>query len=269
MSIPFLAGRAFTKSDDASAPAVAIINDWAARHWWPNERAVGHTFSIDTAPGLRAMVTIVGVVQDNLAAQPSILLAKPGPEVYRPYKQSHFWIANYFARSHNAAGRVLEDVKKTVMRDFASDGQPRGTLLAAQVDAQLQTVRTNATEIAGFAVVGLLLAITGLYGVLSYVVQQRTREIGIRGVLGAGRGDILGMVLSQAMLLSAAGIVVGIVAATGTMRLMQGLLYGTPTHDVPVYAAVSVIALVVTLAASLVPAARAARVDPVIALRSS
>jgi ABC-type antimicrobial peptide transport system permease subunit len=189
--------------------------------------------------------------------------------VYRPFKQSHFWIVNYYARTHDAVGRVVQDVKKTVMRDLASDGQPRGSFLAAQVDGQLQTVRTNATEIAGFAIVGLLLAITGLYGVLLYVVQQRTREIGIRGVLGAGRGRILGMVLSQAMLLSLAGVVVGIIAAIGTMRLMQGLLYGTPTRDIPVYAAVSAIALLVTLAASLIPAVRAAKVDPVIALRSS
>jgi putative ABC transport system permease protein len=269
MGIPMIAGRAFTNTDDGSSPAVAIINEWAARRWWPNESAVGRTFSVDTAPGVRAMVTVVGVAKDNLAAQPSILVAKPGPEVYRPFKQSHFWVVNYYARAHGASGRVVEDLKKTVMRDLASDGQPRGTLLAAQVDGQLQTVRTNATEIAGFAIVGLLLAITGLYGVLSYVVQQRTREIGIRGVLGAGRGRILGMVLSQAMRLSLAGVVVGIVAAIGTMRLMQGLLYGTPTRDVPVYAAVSAIALLVTLAASFIPAARAARVDPVIALRSS
>jgi putative ABC transport system permease protein len=269
MDIPLVAGRTFASSDDASAPAVAIINEWAAHRWWPNETAVGRTFSIDTAPGLRAMVTVVGVVKDNLAAQSSILLAKAGPEVYRPFRQAHFWIVNYYARTHGASGRVLEDVKKTVMRDLASDGQPRGNLLAAQVDGQLKTVRTNATEIAGFALVGLLLAITGLFGVLSYVVQQRTREIGIRGVLGAGRGRILGMVLSQAMRLSIAGVVVGIIAAIGTMRLMQGLLYGTPTRDFVVYAAVSAIALIVTLAASLIPAARAARVDPVIALKSS
>ena len=268
LGIPVSAGRAFTNSDDASAPAVAIVNEWAARRWWPNENAVGRTFTVDTAPGIRAVVTVVGVVRDNLAGQGSILLAKAGPEVYRPFKQSHFWIANYYARTHGESGRIVEDAKKAVMRAIASNGRPQGGLLSAQVDGQLQTVRTNATQIAGFAVVGLLLAITGLYGVLSYVVQQRTREIGIRGVLGAGRADILGMVLSEAMALSIVGVVVGLIAAAGTMRLMQGLLYGTPTRDVAVYAAVSTIALVVALVASLGPARRAARVDPVIALRA-
>jgi ABC-type antimicrobial peptide transport system permease subunit len=123
-------------------------------------------------------------------------------------------------------------------------------------------------QIAGFAVVGLLLAIMGLYGVLSYVVQQRTQEIGIRGVLGAGRGDILGMVLSQAMRLTLVGIVVGLLTAVVGTRVMSGLLYGTPTNDVVVYLSVSLIAFVVALVASWIPARRAARVDPVVALRA-
>jgi len=117
-------------------------------------------------------------------------------------------------------------------------------------------------------VVGLLLAIMGLYGVLSYVVQQRTQEIGIRGVLGAGRGDILGMVLSQAMRLTLVGIVVGLLTAVAGTRVMSDLLYGTPTNDVVVYLSVSLIAFVVALVASWIPARRAARVDPVVALRA-
>ena len=268
MDVPLVAGRTFTGTDDASSPAVAIINEWAARRWWPSENAVGRTFTVDTAPGVRAVITVVGVVKDNLAGQPSILLAKAGPEVYRPYKQSHFWVVNYYARTRSPAARLVEDERSAVMRAMASDGRPRGGLLSDQVDTQLQTVRTNATQIAGFAVVGLLLAIMGLYGVLSYVVQQRTQEIGIRGVLGAARGDILGMVLSQAMRLTIVGIVVGLAAAIGAMRLMAGLLYGTPTNDLVVYASVSLIALVVALVASWVPARRAARVDPVVALRA-
>jgi putative ABC transport system permease protein len=268
MGIPLVAGRAFTTTDDASTPAVAIINQWAARHWWPSENPIGRTFTVDTAPGVRAVITVVGVVRDNLAGQPSILLAKAGPEVYRPYKQSHFWIVNYYARARAPSARIVEDERTAVMRAMASDGRPRGGLLSDQVDGQLHTVRTNATQIAGFAVVGLLLAIMGLYGVLSYVVQQRTQEIGIRGVLGAGRGEILGMVLSQAMRLTLVGIAAGLGAAVAAMRLMSGLLYGTPTNDVVVYASVSLVALVVALVASWVPARRAARVDPVIALRA-
>ena len=268
MGIPLIAGRTFTVTDDASAPAVGIINEWAAKRWWPSENPIGRTFSVDTAPGIRAIITVVGVVRDNLAAQPSILLAKAGPEVYRPYKQSHFWVVNYYARMRSPSARVVEDERTAVMRAMASDGRPRGGLLSGQVDTQLQSVRTNATQIAGFAVVGLLLAIMGLYGVLSYVVQQRTQEIGIRGVLGAKRADILGMVLTEATRLTLVGIGVGLIAATGAMRLLTDLLYGTPTNDLAVYSFVSLIAFVVAHLASWIPARRAALVDPVIALRA-
>jgi putative ABC transport system permease protein len=269
MDVGLLAGRSFGAADNETAPAVAVINEWAARHWWPNESPIGRTFSVDTAPGLRAVITVVGVVRDNLAAQGSILLAKPGPEVYRPFKQAHFWIANYFVRTHSAPIRILEDVKNAVMRASPANGRAQGALLSTQVEGQLQGVRTSATQIAGFAVIGLLLAITGLYGVLSYVVQQRTQEIGIRGVLGAGRGRILGMVLSQAMSLATIGIGAGLLTALFSMRLMQGLLYGTPTNDPVVYTMVTLTTLGVALVASYIPARRAAGVDPVIALRAA
>jgi ABC-type antimicrobial peptide transport system permease subunit len=140
--------------------------------------------------------------------------------------------------------------------------------LAAQVDAQIQTVRTNATQIGGLAVVGLLLAVTGLYGVLSYVVQQRTQEIGIRAVLGADRSRLLAMVLSQGARLSLVGIAIGVLMAASSMRLLKGLLYGRPTNDVVVYAGVCGFALVVAFLASYIPARRASRVDPAIALRA-
>src|SRR5439155_18309654 len=127
-------------------------------------------------------------------------------------------------------GRIVERAKDALMRAVTANGRAQGTVLSTLVASQVQSVRTNAAQIAGFAVVGLLLAITGLYGVLSYVVQQRTREIGIRGVLGASRARILGMVLSQAVRLALAGIAAGLVTAALTMRLMTGLLYGTPTN---------------------------------------
>jgi ABC-type antimicrobial peptide transport system permease subunit len=164
---------------------------------------------------------------------------------------------------------LVGKVQKAVMRVVPANGQARGGLLSAQVDAQIQTVRTNATEIGGFAIVGLLLAVTGLYGVLSYVVQQRTQEMGIRAALGADRTRLLGMVLSHATRLSLVGIVVGVLMAAFSMRLLTGLLYGTPTNDVSVYVAVCALAFVVALVASYVPARRASQVDPAIALRST
>lgn len=211
---------------------------------------------------------MVGVLRDNLAGQPSILLATPGPEVYRPYKQAHFWLANYYARTRTSAGRIVAQVQDAIMRDMTSDGRPRGSVVSEQVNDQLRSVRTSTEQIGGFALVGLLLATIGLFGLLSYVVQQRTHEIGIRGVLGADRKDIVGMVVGQAVRLALVGIGAGLVAAIAAARLMSGLLYGTPPSDVTVYASVALLALVVAVAASWVPARRAVRVDPVIALRA-
>jgi putative ABC transport system permease protein len=268
LGIPLIAGRTFTASENESSAPVAVINEWAARHWWPGENAVGHTFSIDTAPGARAAVTVVGVVRDNLATEGSVLLAKQGPQVYRPYKQSSFWIATYFIRSRVTSPVLIAAVQRTVMRLVPANGQARGRPLSQQVDAQIQTVRTNATQIGGLAIVGLLLAVTGLYGVLSYVVQQRTQEIGIRAVLGADRTRLLAMVLGQGTRLALAGIVVGVLTAAVSMRLLKGLLYGTATSDVPVYAGVCGFALLVAFLASYLPARRASRIDPAIALRT-
>lgn len=197
-----------------------------------------------------------------------MLLAKQGPEVYRPYKQSHFWIATYFIRSRATSPILIAAVQRAVMRLVPANGQARGRQLSQQVDAQIQTVRTNATQIGGLAIVGLLLAVTGLYGVLSYVVQQRTREIGIRAVLGADRMHLLAMVLGQGTRLALAGIVVGVITAVMSMRLLKGLLHGTPTNDVVVYAVVCGFALLVACLASYLPARRASLVDPAIALRS-
>ena len=268
MEIPLTAGRPFAATDNEGAPAVAIINEWAARRWWPGESAIGKTFALDTAPGLRATITIVGVVRDNLAAQGSVLLARGGPELYRPYRQAHFWLANYYLRTRTAPASIIAEAQRAVMRVVPANGRARGDLLASQVRAQLQTVRANTMQVAGFAIVGLLLAMTGLYGVLSYLVQQRTREIGIRGVLGAGRTQILTMVLSQATTVTLVGIAIGFAAAAFGMRLASGLLYGTPPNDPLVYIIVAIVSLVIAVLAGALPALRAARIDPTVALRT-
>jgi putative ABC transport system permease protein len=267
MGIPFLSGRPFTAADAENAPAVAILNEWAASRWWPGQNAVGKTFTIETAPDVRTTMTVVGVVPDNLAAQGSVLLAQPGPEVYRPFAQANFWVITFYARTGGApAGRVLDEMQRAVMR-VVPNGRPNGGVMATLVDGQVDTVRANALQIARFALVGLLLAITGLYGVLSNVVQQRTREIGIRGALGATQKRILGMVLTQALSLAAVGIVIGLIAAAFMLRLISATLYGTPALDLIVYGEVAVIFLVVALAASYLPARRAMRIDPATALR--
>jgi putative ABC transport system permease protein len=267
MGIPILHGRAFTLADVADSPPVAIINEWAAEHWWPGSNPVGRSFSVDTATALHMTMTVVGVARDNLATQSSVLLAKPGAEVYRPFSQANFFITTFFARTHGSTGRLVDDMQKHVMRLVPNGKPPSGTLLA-QLARQLDAVRAGATQIGGFAIIGLLLAITGLYGVLSYIVQQRTQEIGIRGVLGASPSQILGLILTQALWLAAIGVIVGLAIAALAMRFAARMLYGTPPVDLVVYAGVIVLFLAVALVASYFPAQRATRVDPAIALRA-
>jgi predicted permease len=269
MGIPLVSGRTFTLADAENAPAVATVNDWVAQHWWPGENAVGRTFTLETAAGTRTSITVVGVVRDNLATQGSVLLAQPGPEIYRPYAQANFWVSTFYARASGApAGRMLDEMQKAVMRQVPN-GRPNGGIMATLVDRQVETVRSNALQIARFALIGLLLAITGLYGVLSNVVQQRTREIGIRGALGATPVRILTMVVSQALLLAAVGIAAGLLSAAFLLRLVRATLYGTPPLDLLVYAGVALLFLVVSFAASVLPARRAMRVDPTSALRAT
>src|SRR5262249_20866437 len=136
MDIPVVGGRAFVASDDESSPAVAVINEWAARAWWPNERAGGKTITVDTAPGARAVSTLVGVVRDNLATQPSILVAKPGPEVYRPFKQANYWLSTFYLRSHQPPGKIIEQAKDALMRLVPLNGRAQGGVQSAQVAAQ-------------------------------------------------------------------------------------------------------------------------------------
>lgn len=266
MGVAVTGGRAFQASDDENAGKVAIVNEWAARRWWPKGTAVGRTFSVDTAPGARAVLTVVGVVRDNLATAGNVLLAKPGPEVYRPYRQANFWISTYFARTKGQPARLVEPMQKDVMRRVPN-GKPTGGVLAEQVEAQVASVESNVARLAGFGVIGLLLAITGLYGVLSYLVQQRTQEMGIRAVLGAQRRDIVSLVMGNAVRLTLIGVLLGFGLAAVATRFMQSVLFGTPGADVGVYGAVAVLLAVVALAAGYFPARRAASVDPAVALR--
>jgi putative ABC transport system permease protein len=268
LGIAVTAGRPFTLIEDEKAAPVAIINEWAAKRWWPKGSAVGRTFTIDTAAGKRATLTVVGVVKDNLAAGGNLLLAKPGPEVFRPYKQSFFWVSTYYTRSGAPTARLIDEMSNATMRVIPPNGRPGSGRLSAQVDAQVARVRGNVYQLAGFAVIGLLLSVTGLYGVLSYLVQQRTQEIGIRGVLGAQQSQIVAMVLRSALKLAAIGIVLGLVTAALTVRFIQSLLFGTPSADPVVYASVAAVFALVALAAGYLPARRAAQVDPAIALRA-
>jgi len=260
-------GRDFGPQDSENAPPVAIVNDWAATRWWPGRDPIGQIIQVDTAPGLPLRLEVVGVVRNNKAAQPNLLLAEDGPELYRPLDQAPSAFPTFLIRTAGAPGPLLKPIKEVLVR-LVPDRPLSATPVADQVDRQLAGVRVNAYQILGFAAVGLFLAVIGVYGVLSYVVGTRTREIGIRGALGAGTGRIRTMILRDTAILAAAGLLIGIPAAGFATRLLTSLLHGTNPTDPTVLALVGVVVVAVALAAAWLPARRAARVDPLVALRT-
>ncbi|MGE0441161.1 MAG: ADOP family duplicated permease [Gemmatimonadales bacterium] len=260
-------GRGFTALDAADAPPVAIVNDWAAARWWPGADPIGQVIQIDTAPGLPLRLEVVGVVRNNKAAMGNLLLAEDGPELYRPLDQASSAFPTFVVRATGSTAPLLKPVKDILVR-LVPDRPLSATPVSIQADRQLAGVRINAFQIMGFAAIGLALALLGVYGVLSYLVSRRTREIGIRSALGAGTEQIRAMVLRDTVLLAVAGVAIGLPVAVSGAGLLATLLHGTRAADPVVLGTVGVVMIAVAMAAGLVPARRAARVDPLEALRT-
>jgi putative ABC transport system permease protein len=267
LGIAMVQGREFSEQDLETTPAVAVVNQWAARHWWPSRDAIGRTIRIDTAPGAGVTMTVVGVARDNKAAGRSLLLSEDGPELYRPYEQASSAFPTFFVRAASGPAPLLRPMREILVR-LVPDRPVFAALLSENVNDQLSGVRLNALQVMAFALVGLFLALLGIHGVLSYAVGRRTQEIGIRGALGATRGGIERMVLGDALRLTALGVVLGLPVAVLVTKPIRGMLYGTSPTDPVVYGAVALAVGVVSVVAGYAPARRAARVDPVIALRA-
>lgn len=266
MGVRLLQGRKFTDNDRENGIPVAVINEWAAKRWFHGSDPIGRTIRVDTAPSLGVTLSIVGVVRDNKAAQPNVLLADDAAEIYRPWLQAHSPFPVFLARTRGAPAAILKPIRELLVREVP-DRPLSANLLAEQASDQLSGVRTNATQVLAFAGVGLFLALLGVYGVLAYAVGIRTRELGIRGALGASRGALRTLVLRDALWLSGLGAVLGLAVATSTMPLITELLHGIPPRDPATYAVVALVVIAVSLFASWIPAHRASRVNPVEALR--
>ena len=257
-------GRPFTNADRSDQPPVAIVSESVARRFWPSGDAIGKRIGY---PFRSPWMTIVGVVPDT---RQDSLRDTTRLSVYMPWEQRsrmsaiEMWV---LARTEGDPGALGTSIRRIVAEVDRTVPVSDVRTMTAVVAASLHKARFTTTLVLAFAVVALLLGAVGIYGVMSYVVSQRTREMGVRLALGAPAGDVIGLVVRRAAMLAAAGAVVGIGAAFFATRSLGVLLYGISPTDPFTFAAVPVLFVVVAIVASYAPALRATRVDPVRALR--
>ena len=260
MKIPLLRGREFTEFDGSGTTPVVIINETMARQMFPAEDPLGQRLLLYGRP--REIVGVVGAVRHHGFSRDA------RPEMILPYRQFQLGGMTLVVRSSLEPSALATAITREVhsidpelpvsrvrtMEEFLADSvaQPRFTTLL----------------LAAFASLAMALALVGVYGVMSYTVSQRTREIGVRMALGASRHDVVWMVVRHGMALASAGIVVGLGGAAAGTRLMERLLFGVTATDMVTFIAAAAVLGVATLVATYVPARRAARVAPVTALRS-
>ena len=263
MGIPLIAGRTFTDSDGAKAPPVAIVNAALARKYWPGENAIGRRLRFDDAPDApwSTVVVIAGDVR-----QLSLQEEAP-PLLYVPYAQFPLPFTDVVVRSSAPSASIASLVRST-LREIDPDLPPGElTTLDAVLGRSVAQPRFRAVLIGTFAVLALVLAAVGLFGLISYSVTQRTREIGIRVALGARPGQVLGSLMREGLTIAAAGTVVGLAAALAAGQVIASFLFGVRATDPPTLALVAVLLLGVAALATYLPARRALRVDPIAALR--
>jgi putative ABC transport system permease protein len=272
MGIPLLAGRSLSREDEEGSELVVVLNRTAASQYWPGEDAVGKWISYTDDEAEQAIRRrVVGVIGDVHYAGPSVA---PIPEVYQSHVQTtEVWrwfgrTMSYVARTRN--GQVLGLQRVQEMMATVDPRVPVVGLgpLTEVLDRSVAAPRFQGTLIGLFAGLALLLAVVGTYGVMSFSVRQQTREIGIRVAMGARRSSVLGYVLWRGLRLALAGTVLGAIGAVLLGRWVSSLLWGVASTDPLTYVAVATVLAASTVVATLVPALRASRVDPMVALRS-
>jgi predicted permease len=262
LQIPVLRGRLFKDSDTDTAPQVAVVNESFARTYWPGEDPLGKRFKRNL-PG-SSWISVVGVVAD---AKTQSLAQAPLPEAYLDVYQTGAGRLAIFLRGHFDTAAISERMREQVQSVDPTLPVSDAQTLEETVSASLSERRFSLQIIALFALTALLLAGLGIYGVISYIVGERTHEIGIRVALGAQRRNLLRMILGQGLGLASAGAAIGLIGAVIVSRLMSGVLYGVRPTDPLTFAGVSVLLMFIALLACYLPARRALRIDPMIALR--
>ena len=263
MGMPMLAGRAFTAADDERAPLVTVISEGLARRAWPTESAIGKRILIGRFSGFAEVVGVVADVKNAGLAQP------PQPQAYTPYAQRPWSTVGLVVRA--AAGdplALVPSIRAAVLSVDRDQPITEVTTLESSLSDSLATARFTTILLLVFATMALVMAAAGLYGVIAYTVERRTREVGIRVALGADARSVLTMVVAQGLRLVAAGMGIGLALAVVSAHVMRSLVFDIAPADPVSYAGAIVLFAVTALAATLVPACRALRVDPIVALRA-
>jgi macrolide transport system ATP-binding/permease protein len=258
LGIPIAAGREFQRNDDENAVPVAIINQTMAAKYWPGKDPMGQRFKAKDR-----WLQIVGVAKD---VKYENKLELPMVFFYVPVRQNFFVDNNLLIRTHETFGAIRNALTREVKALDATLAPITPVRVQEQVDRKGYTQRLAATLIAIFGAMALFLAAIGLYAVMSYAVSQGTRELGLRMALGAGVKDLLVLVMSRGLQLTAAGVAIGVVAAVILTRLMSNLLYRVSPRDPIAFGTAFIILVVVAFIACFLPAWRATRIDPVQAL---
>jgi putative ABC transport system permease protein len=268
LGIRLVSGRAFRESDDGAAPGVVLISQAVARRLWPGEDPIGRRISMADKPKPGDWLTIVGVVDDIRQRE---LTDRPSAAVYLPYRQVS---ATFFLSHMSFIVRTPADVAsmapavRRVLREVDAD-QPVNSVvpMPEMIAATTAEPRFRARVIAGFSVLAVLLAAIGIYGVLAYSVAERTREIGIRVALGATTRTVASMVLGRTVLLAAGGVAIGTAGSLALTRVLRTFLFEVEPTDPAAFLAAALLLIAVALASGVLPARRAAAVDPLVALR--
>jgi len=265
LKIPIQRGRAFTENDNENSPKVAIINETMAKTFWPQEDALGQRFKSKDGQHRWAEYEVVGIAEDSKYKE---VIEDPMPYFYKPLAQEYMALRNIQVRT-SLPPEAVELQVASIIHELA----PGVAVSVKTMEQDLEGLngylffRLGAQLSGALGILGLILAMVGVYSVVSYAAAQRTHEIGIRMALGAGRGNVLRMVLGRSLRMIAMGVVIGAFIAFLGAKAIAGFLVGISPGDPLTFFGVIALLLAVGLTACLVPAYRATRVDPLVALR--
>jgi predicted permease len=264
IGVPLVRGRDFSARDQYEAPPVAIINEALARQSFANDDPIGR--QIRCGLDRPDYMTIVGVVANVRASDPS---RPPTPQLYMPYEQHPYYATALTIVVRTASDPLaLADVLSQKTRALNPDVPVKVSTMDARLSTSVSAPRFRTVLLGTFAGLALVLALAGVYGVMAFTVSQRTCEMGLRMALGAQRSEIVRMTLVSGLRLTSIGVVVGVIAALAATRVLSTMLFDVGEHDPAIFVGVPALLLLVAELASVVPALRAARVDPAIALRA-